>query len=514
MPCVANASSPTSSSDDLRAAALAFAASVRPEELSGADAATAVRHLATAEKAVATARMFLAVRVARSEAWRGQGHASAADWLAAQLGISVRQAQSQLATAKRAERLPKTKRAMEEGELSPDQADAVTDAASADPAAEEELLDSAKRDTNARLKERAAAAKAAATDGPTKEQRARAGRTRQLRTNPDGTYTLFVRGPAVDGVRFAALLRPHDEQIFRAHRRADEHATYENRCYDSLMALLGIGAPVGAADEVPAGGEHAPVDRGASRGADARGGRPTTGSPDAPTSSPGGARSEQRGAPPATGAPVPRGDNTKVIVRIDHSALARGHAVGGETCEVAGLGPVPVSTVQALLGDAFVAAVVTRGRDVVSVAHLGRRLNAHQRTALEWSGMRCSNVACNRTIAIEVDHRVPWAANPETDLANQDPLCSECHRRKTHHGWRLEPGRGPRRFLPPDVPSGDDAPPPDDVPASEAERVAGRPMGSTSGTARPPGSSQASAPNDEPSPSSAAPRSEQLLLVP
>ena len=137
-------------------------------------------------------------------------------------------------------------------------------------------------------------------------------------------------------------------------------------------------------------------------------------------------------------------------MRIDHAALLRGRTVAGETCEVPGLGPVPVSTVRALMGDAFIAAVVTRGRDVVSVAHLGRRLNAHQRTALEWTGIRCSNQACNRTIAIDVDHRVPWAEVPETDLANQDPLCPDCHRRKTHHGWSLEPGTGPRRFRQPD----------------------------------------------------------------
>ncbi|MFN8099978.1 MAG: hypothetical protein U0Q21_16995, partial [Dermatophilaceae bacterium] len=39
-----------------------------------------------------------------------------------------------------------------------------TDAAEADPSAEDELLDSAENDTTARLKEKAAAAKAAATE--------------------------------------------------------------------------------------------------------------------------------------------------------------------------------------------------------------------------------------------------------------------------------------------------------------------------------------------------------------
>lgn len=136
-------------------------------------------------------------------------------------------------------------------------------------------------------------------------------------------------------------------------------------------------------------------------------------------------------------------------MRIDHTALQRGHTVAGETCEVAGLGPISVAVARELMGDAFVAAVITKGRDVVNVAHLGRGLNVHQRTAVEAVGLRCSNRACNRTIALQMDHRTPYADNPETKLDNQDPLCPDCHRRKTHHGWELEPGTGPRRFLPP-----------------------------------------------------------------
>ncbi|CAN5890810.1 hypothetical protein BH23ACT2_BH23ACT2_02270 [soil metagenome] len=87
---------------------------------------------------------------------------------------------------------------------------------------------------------------------------------------------------------------------------------------------------------------------------------------------------------------VPGGASTKVIVRIDHTALIRGHAVAGETVEVAGLGPVPVAAVKDLMGDTFLAAVITRGHDVINVAHLGRRVNAHQRTALETTHIACT----------------------------------------------------------------------------------------------------------------------------
>jgi hypothetical protein len=152
----------------------------------------------------------------------------------------------------------------------------------------------------------------------------------------------------------------------------------------------------------------------------------------------------------------------KVIVLVDHAALLRGHTVAGETCEIAGLGPISVETArQILLDDPFLAVVVKRGRDVVNVAHHGRGLDAHQRTAIEANGVRCSNIACNRTVAIQIDHRHPYAADPVTELHNQDPLCPDCHRRKTHHGWHLEPGVGRRRLLP------TSDPPPPGAPSSE-----------------------------------------------
>ena len=95
----------------------------------------------------------------------------------------------------------------------------------------------------------------------------------------------------------------------------------------------------------------------------------------------------------------------------------------------------------------------TKGRDVVNVAHLGRVPNAFQRTALEATGTACSNIACNRTVNVQIDHRVPYDDRPETKLDNLDPLCSPtCHDLKTHHGWLLEPGTGRRRFLTPDHP--------------------------------------------------------------
>ena len=79
---------------------------------------------------------------------------------------------------------------------------------------------------------------------------------------------------------------------------------------------------------------------------------------------------------------MPAGADAKIIVRVDLPALLRGRTIDGETCEIAGLGPVPVTIVQEWMANAFLAAVVTKGTEITKVVHLGRRFTSEQRTAL------------------------------------------------------------------------------------------------------------------------------------
>ena len=154
------------------------------------------------------------------------------------------------------------------------------------------------------------------------------------------------------------------------------------------------------------------------------------------------------GSPPTT-----RG-RAKTLVRIDLFALLRGRALGGEVCEIAGFGPVAVSAVRDLLdtSDPFLAAVVTCGEQVVGVAHLGRRPNAHQQTALEWLYPSCAVEGCSASTWPENDHRVDWATSHLTVLDLLDRLCSHHHDLKTLDRWSLVEGRGKRPFVPPDDP--------------------------------------------------------------
>ena len=138
----------------------------------------------------------------------------------------------------------------------------------------------------------------------------------------------------------------------------------------------------------------------------------------------------------------------------DLAALLRGRPAQGEVCEICGFGPVAVSAVRDLLdtGDPFLAAVVAHGEEVAGVAHLGRRPNAFQQTALEWLYPSCAGEGCSASTWLENDHRLDWATSGLTVLDLLDRLCSHHHDRKTLDGWSLVHGHSRRLFVPPDDP--------------------------------------------------------------
>ena len=141
-------------------------------------------------------------------------------------------------------------------------------------------------------------------------------------------------------------------------------------------------------------------------------------------------------------------------MRVDLEALLRGRATDGEVCEIAGFGPVAVSAVRDMIDsdDPFLAAVATRGERLVGVAHLGRRPNALQQTALQWLYPGCANESCSARARLDYDHRVDWAATHLTVLDLLDRLCQHCHALKTRQNWSLVEGRGKRPLVAPDDP--------------------------------------------------------------
>jgi hypothetical protein len=357
--------------------------------------------LARMEKLVAGARLRLAVRVEESNHWRRTGHRSAADWFAHISGVTAGAAHAELAASARLAQLPATDDALRRGDLSAAQASAVADAAAADPRAESRLLVEAATASLRELRDDCARVKAAADpDADTRYERIHRNRSVRWFSDHDGAWNLHARGPADLGARVVAALRPLIDEAFAHARTEGRHEPEAAYAFDALVALA-------------------------------------TRSSDGPR----------------------RREKYLALLRVDVEALRRGAVETDEYCELTGIGPVPVRVARDLLGDAVLELVVTRGRDVASVVHLGRGATAAQKIALLWSQPTCSRQGCDQLwMHAEVDHRVPWADAHRTELAGLDRLCRHDHRLKTNHNWALVAGTGKRPMVPPDHPDHPDHP--------------------------------------------------------
>lgn len=298
------------------------------------------------------------------------------------------------AKARRAQ--PKVDAAAREGKLSPAQSALVTDAVNAAPHAEERLVGVAQKASLGELRDECERTKARVID--LEEQHRRVHATRAVRTYKDaaGAAHLHLSTTPEALAEYMSVLRPISDKLFNAARKEGRREPAEAYLADAMVEL--------ARRANTGGGDRKPI------------------------------------------------NPTKIIMRIDWDALVRGWPIDGEVCEIAGVGPVPVSLVRALIdsGDAFL--VITKGKDVVNVAHLGRRATAFQYSALQWRSPTCSVEGCNATLGVQVDHRDDWAKTKITLLGLLDPLCKQHHKMKTLEGWGLVVGHGKRTFVGPDDP--------------------------------------------------------------
>jgi hypothetical protein len=371
---------------------------------------------------------------------------AAAQALARSAGTSLGEARRAIEAGQAMADQPEVAAAARAGELSRAQAALVSGAAGANPGATERLLGTARNGSLGELADQAGRARAAAEDLDQRRANVRAGRSLREWTDPSGTWQLHARGLPEDGARVMAALAPLADRAFEAARKQDRREAPEAYAFDALVAL--------------AGGQ-------------------------------GG------GAP-----------GYEVMVRVDHSALVRGYALDGETCELAGFGPVSPQVVLDIMeaDDPFLKAIATKGKDVVGVAHLGRRPNAHQRSALDWLYPSCAVEGCGvRSQYCQTDHRTEWATSHVTVFDLLDRLCKFHHDLKTYQGWGLVQGHGKRAFVHPEDPRhprhgppGRDGPPPPSRPAP----------------APPPAPSPPPSPAPAPSPAPTTPAPERCRAAP
>ena len=312
--------------------------------------------------------------------------------------------------------------ACRDGQLSSPAATLVAEAVSVNPGAEAELVRAARTATLRQLKDRCLKAKADARsheDRAARDRRIHAERHCRTWTDRDGAFRLDARLTPGAGASLLASLTAQAEEGFTEARRTGEHQSPDALRADALVALV---TGVGLAG-VPDGGDHPRrppaqvilrVDLALLRGDRPRGGSP--------------------------GPPVgPSGTNTGTNTDVNRTnSTGTGSSTDAGVCEIPGVGPVPLETARALLGDALCTLVVTDGVDVTTVCTLGRSVPHALKVALMERDRCCVVPGCDATEHLEIDHwRIPFAEGGPASLDNLARLCRHHHQLRTHRGFTL-----------------------------------------------------------------------------
>ena len=369
-----------------------IASRIDVEVIDGKSAAELVRISEDARRLIDGLRTSAIGRVGTTEAWRVGGSKNSAEWVALHTGTPIYEAQAVVILADQLRHLPQTVEAMNAGKLSTAQAVEVARGATAEPHAEERLLNLAKSSTVRTLRDEASRVIAAATDEVERHKRIHKNRCLKTWTDQDGAFNLKARMTVANGALVMAALTPFQDEIFKAARKSGEYATPEAYAADALMALCEKASHKASGSEACANA------------------------------------TETRSSRP----------NAVINIRVDIDALKRGHTEHGEICEIAGVGPIPVATATEYLGEAFLKLLVVDGVDIKTVAHMGRAIPAPLRTAVEERDRVCQVPTCDMTIGLEIDHIKPFAEGGPASLENLVRLCKRHHLQKTHDGYRLE----------------------------------------------------------------------------
>ena len=284
----------------------ALMARIDPDAVPLSEVTDLWRALDVHERHVAATKLLLARKVEEAGRWKRDGHRSAADQLALIAGTSLNAAKKQLETSKKVKKLPNTENALRKGKLSAAKAEAIAAAAEIAPEAEAELLDGAEDAPLGALVEKCQKARAKDRDAAD----ARIRRDRSFKEFPDteGAWNVRARGPLDAGAAFRAVYRPIVDEMFKAARAEGRREPYEAYAFDAFMELVRrAGNPTDETETTDATG-------------------------DAET-------------PPAKN-PKPKQTPARYlgIIRADQTALKRGSVEGDEICEIAGLGPIPVTS--------------------------------------------------------------------------------------------------------------------------------------------------------------------------
>jgi hypothetical protein len=382
----------------------AAVAAIDPDDIPASEAVRLFERLDRIVRSATAGRTLLARRVEDSQVWQRKGHRSAAEHVAAVTGTSLGAAKGEMETSKALRDLPRTRRKMVDGSISPQQGSLIAGAAKVNPQAERDLLERAGTANLHELRDDALKAKAAADRSPA-DTHARLRRQRRLSrfTDAEGARHLNLIGPVDQVSVIEAEIDRRLSQVIRDHPAGKPLECRDALAFDAAVTMARRSE---AADDTPA------------------------------------TKTKRR--------KVTRPHHL-ALLRLDVEALRRGHVEGHELCEVTGLGPIPVEVARRLLGDAVLKLIITKGDAVAHVTSLTRGPTQAMQYASLWTSPTCTVEGCSRTI-VEYDHRTgaEYKDTRHTRLDEIDRVCHTHHDLHTHHGWALVAGAGKRPMVPPD----------------------------------------------------------------
>jgi len=369
-----------------------------------------MRQMERMKRRLEAGALLTARRLEKAHVYKHEGFKTAGGWLATITGQPVGQAAASLEAARVIEEQPLVQEAFSSGRLSEAQAKEIASAAEACPDEARSLLDEAASGLGlGELKRRCAdlrSVKGSEAEEISRHEKIR--KTRFCRTwvDSEGAGHLEAKlTPDALGI-LRSVLGEYEKQVFSDARREGRRESRQAYLADALLAMA--------------------------KGA----------------SSPGHAGAARSAAKKTSSCPI-----ALVRVRVDATALLRGHVVAGETCSIPGLGPVPVAMARELMGDAILELVVKRGTDVTTVVSDSRYVRKALRIALEERDQVCVVPGCNISDPLERDHwQVDYAKKGPTELDNLARLCPFHHDQRTYGGWQLEGPPGQWKFFKPPEP--------------------------------------------------------------
>jgi hypothetical protein len=334
-----------------------------------------------AQVANAGVALLAPVVVAAGNFTRG-GHASAADWLGSVCGSSTSVAKGRLVASARAAQIPEVAKALQEGQLSPDQLKLVTETAAVAPESSGPLLalvaEGASHGALAGEANRQRAAARKIEDERQMRQRVHNGRHLRWRQDPNGGIRGDFWCDEVAWSKVNGRLEAETQARWKAAGSGDSTSLEAHRM-DAFIDLMSSGGGKG-------GG----------------------------------------------------GGRNRALLVADVAALHRGTTEGDELCEIEGVGPVSVQAAREFLGDASLQFVIKDGQDIKCVTGTTRTIPQRLKMALLVRDRQCVRPSCGNTKRLEIDHQVPFKDGGPTELNNLARLCSDCHDLKTYGDWDLQ----------------------------------------------------------------------------